>query len=150
MKTTKILSALGLALIISAVFSTSASAIDKKGIPMSVNALIHYRVNVIANIDKKLCNVYLVKLMDERGRLIAPAKVYKPGVTQYDFYESGRSVSGVRTATLVRETYQDHFICETELFTEPVTISGLFSSGQTYRFDLHPKMLGPLNEVNDR
>jgi hypothetical protein len=138
MKTTKIISALGLALIFSAVFSVSSVALDNsKKDQISTNS-IRYHVNVIVTNDLKIFNVYLVEILDGNGRLVAPARIYKHGVTNYDFYEWGRA-SGVRVAKLVLAASNTHYAWETELVTTPQVILGPFAPGHTYRFDLFPR-----------
>ena len=97
-----------------------------------------HHVNVNLTVDKRICNWYLVEILDGQGRLVAPAKNYVPGVSAYDFYERGPA-SGVRIAVLVLAPMNSHFICETELFTAPAMISGKFLPGQTYRYELNPQ-----------
>ena len=138
MKTTKFFSVLSLALIFSAAISASAATIGTKADRISVNAVVNHHVNVTVSNDKKLCNVYLVEILDGQGRLVAPAKPLGSGVAQYDFYERGPA-SGVRVAVLVLAPAHSHFQCDRELLTSPVVVAGPFVAGQTYRYDLFPQ-----------
>ena len=141
MKTTKIFSVLSLALIFAAVTSVFSATIGTKNDP-TVNPVIRYHVNIQLTLEKPLCNIWLVKILDENGRMVAPAKPYIPGVVGYDFYEKG-PVKGSRIAVLVKYKGGDHYVCETELFTAPARITGQFFNGETYRFELAPTTLVP-------
>ena len=142
MKTNKILSALSLALIICAVSSAYSASAGNSSIRTIPNSGIHHQVNIIVANDKNTCNVYVVEILDGKGQLVAPAEVYTPGVSKYDFYERGPA-AGSRVAVLVLAPANSHFICETELFTTPVVLSGSFLPGQTYRYDLFPQAQPP-------
>lgn len=142
MKTKTIFSVLSLALILSAVTSAFSANVETKKDPASTTPVIRYQVNVILESEKPLCNLWLVKIIDGNGRQVAPAKPYSTSVSRYDFYERG-PVEGIRIAVLVKYTYGDHFVCETELFTAPAMLSGKFLNGQTYRFDLFPSLQAP-------
>ena len=142
MKATKNYTALSFALIFAATLYASASfaGLDPKGI--SGTACIRYQVNVMINNEKPLCNTYLIEIRNERGALVAPARVFTPGVTQYSFYERGPA-SGFRIARLVRAEFGDRYICEHELFARPAIQKGTFEPGKTYRFDLFPSLAPP-------
>ena len=142
MKTTKLFSALGLALIIFAATSAFSGNIDKKDGQISVNTMVRHHVNVNLSLDRKICNVYLVEILNEKGQLAAPAKTYVPGVTSYDFYERVPA-TGVRIAVLVLAPVYSHFSCDTELFTQPALVKGPFEAGITYRYDLNPQTSSP-------
>ncbi len=142
MKTTKIFSVLSLALIFNAALSVSAATIDNKALKVGVNPVIRHHVNVMVTNEKKICNFYLVEILDGNGRLVAPAKPYDPNVSNYDFYERGPG-SGVRIAVLILAPVHSHFQCETELFTTPVMVKGPFNVGETYRYDLFPQSKPP-------
>ena len=138
MKTTRIFSAISLALILCATVSASSATIGSKDGQPAANPMIRHQVNVIAPGEKKLCNLYLVEILDGNGRLVAPAKPYNPGVSKYDFYERGPA-TGFRVAVLVLGPMNSHFVCDTELFTSPVMVQGPFEAGKTYRYDLYPQ-----------
>ena len=142
MKTTKIFSVLSLALIFATVTAAFAGNTDKKAGQAAAGTLIRYQVNVHLVSEKPLCNLWMVKILDETGREVAPAKAYTPGLTAYEFFERGPA-SGVRIAVLVKYQYGDHFQCANELFTEPAIISGKFLNGESYRFDLYPATTAP-------
>ena len=109
MKTTKFFSALSFAMIFSAAtFAATIGGVTKND-PISINPVVNHHVNVNLTIDKRICNWYLVEILDGQGRLVAPAKNYVPGVSAYDFYERGPA-SGVRIAVLVLAPMNSHFI----------------------------------------
>ncbi len=142
MKTTKIHTALSLALIFATTMFASAANTGKPTTISSLNSCIRYQVNVMIANEKELCNIYLIEIRNEHGALVAPAKPYVSGVTQYDFFERG-PVTGTRVARLVRAEFGDRFVCEYELFAPKVILQGKFENGQTYRFDLIPSLVPP-------
>jgi hypothetical protein len=144
MKTTKIFSVLSLVLILSAVSSVFSAPIDTKNNQTAAKPAIRYDVNISISIDKPLCNLWLVKILDGNGRMVAPAQEFISGKTKYTFTERG-PVTGTRIAVLLKYQYGDHFVCETELFTAPAILKGTFLNGETYRFDLFPQ-LSPVKE----
>ncbi|MFZ4520551.1 MAG: hypothetical protein ACOYNC_02530 [Bacteroidales bacterium] len=142
MKTTKIFSIFSLALILTAAITSFSAPIDKKNDQVSVRTMIRYQVNITLSADKPICNMWLVKIVDQNGRQIAPAKPFISGVSGYEFFERG-PVNGTRLAVLVRDLQGDHYVCETELHTAPSAITGKFLDGQTYRFELVPSFQSP-------
>jgi len=138
MKTIKILSAAFLALILGGSVSASndPGPATKNVVPL-IRAVRHH-VNVHVSMEQKLCNIYQIEIRDESGQRVAPAKVYVPGVTGYDFYERG-PFTGIRVAVLVIAPSGGTFSCERELFTAPVPQSGKFIPGNSYRYDLFPQ-----------
>jgi hypothetical protein len=139
MKTTKITTVLSLVMFFTAVASAFAAGRDKLTNQQTVYGIRH-QVNVIIANEKPLCNTYLIEIRDGQGQLIAPAQRYVSGITKYTFNERGPA-SGVRVALLKRANFGDHYICEYELFTTPVYVTGPFLIGQTYRFDLFPSFV---------
>ena len=142
MKTTKIFSILSIGLILAAAISSFAAAIDNKNDQVSVNAMIRYQVNISLSDDKPICNMWLVKIVDQNGRQVAPAKPFISGVNRYEFYERG-PVNGTRVAVLVRDLQGDHYVCQTELHATPAVITGKFIPGETYQFELFPTIQSP-------
>jgi hypothetical protein len=138
MKTTKIFPVLSLALVLSFAVSASALSTDKKNGQISLNKVINHHVNVTVALEKVLCNVYQVEILNEKGELVAPPQTYVAGVSKYDFYERGPA-TGIRVAVLVLAPVYSHFSCDTELFTKPSARKGDFEAGQTYRYDLFPQ-----------
>ena len=140
MKTTKIYTALSLALIFAAATSVFSAKIGKTT-QISGNPGIRYQVNIHLTGEINVCNTYLVEIRDGKGQLVAPAKHYISGVSRYEFSERGPG-SGVRIAALVVSNIGDRFVCDKELFTTPVPMAGPFLNYQIYRFDLFPKAQG--------
>lgn len=145
MKTTNKFSALSLALIFCTVTFATSAAFSKKAGNSFANPVITHQVTVNITIDKKLCNVYLVRIVDGNGNPVAPAKIFKPGVTKYAFFERGPA-TGVRVAMLVQAPSHSQYICENELFTSPATLYGPFKPGEIYTYNLFPKMESAVKE----
>ncbi|MCX6268898.1 MAG: hypothetical protein NTW16_16350 [Bacteroidetes bacterium] len=145
MKTTKIFSVLSLALILSATISASSANLKKLDSPIAVNPVIRHLVSINVLTDKNICNEYLVKILDRNGRLVTPAKRFIPGVTKYEFFERGSAI-GVRVAVLVPAPLNNGPLCEMVLITQPVRISGHFYPGQTYQYDLFPKVQSTIQD----
>jgi hypothetical protein len=138
MKTIKIYTTFSLLLVLLANVTIAVNPAGR----VSPNPVVRHHVNVTLPSEPVICNKYLVEILDGKGNLVAPAKVYIPGVTGYDFFERGPA-SGARVAVLVLAPSNSHFQCETELFTAPVMVFGEFLSGQTYRYDLFPQTQPP-------
>jgi hypothetical protein len=147
MKTTKLFSVLSLALMvigINAAFTKNAMTDDPKGFH---TASVSYDVYVHLVADNNLCNVYLVQVTDEKGRLVAPLQRFEPGVTKYNFHEQGMMRGKMRIATLIAATYPHHYVCVNDLYTAPAAKEGPFLYGHTYSFDLYPVTVMP-NDTN--
>ena len=136
MKTTKIISALSLALILFGA-TTFAGNVDKTKAAGSA-VTVRYAVTVNLATDKPICNIYQVEMLDASGRLVAPAQYYVQGKESYTFYEQTRQSSGVRIARLVLAPNLDRFACEQELFTAPDAKLISFTNSETYLFNLAP------------
>lgn len=140
MKTTKIYAILSLLLVVSSLTTLFANTSGELIIKSQISRGITHQVNVYLSTEKTICNTYLVEVRDGAGQLVAPAQVYVSGVTSYRFYERGPA-SGVRVASLVLMHYGKHYVCDVELFTKAVKLTGSFLNGQTYRYDLFPSAL---------
>jgi hypothetical protein len=141
MKTTKIFSVLSLAMVFTVVTSAFANVIGKKDVTPS-NAMIRYAVNVVSQMEKPLAATYMIKVFNEKYQLVAPPKIFIPGQSQYVFYERGPA-DGVRIAVLVKAPLHEGGIePNVILYAEPAIVKGPFEVGQTYRFDLYPKLIG--------
>jgi hypothetical protein len=142
MKTTKHYLLFSIAMIISAMNVVWASNPGGKITPVAIGQAIRYQVSVALPAETSLCNVYQVEIIDGRGYQVAPAKIFTPGVSLYDFYERG-PVTGVRIARLVIAPFGkdgDHYICDREYFTTPSVMQGTFENGKTYKFELFPQV----------
>ena len=143
MKTIKLFSVLSLAIIltgINAAYSSNSLSDNPKG---PHTASVSYDVYIHLVTDNNICNVYLVQVTDEKGRLVAPFQIYVPGVTKYNFHEQGLMRGKLRIASLVRATYPNHFVCVNDLYSSPATKEGPFLMGHTYSFDLYPVLMIP-------
>ena len=138
MKTTKIISVLGLSLILAATTAGFSKNVQKSDLKGSTAPGIRYQVNVHLSTEKSICNTYLVQVVDETGRLVAAPQVFVPGVTSYAFMDTGNGSGNKRIAMLVMATYPSHFVCANDLFTTPDVENGPFLLGRSYAFDLYP------------
>jgi hypothetical protein len=141
MKTTKFFYIFSFALIflgINAAYPKNTMTDTPKG-PQA--ASVSYDVYVHLAGDNNTCNVYLVQVTDEKGRLVAPVQRFEPGVTRYNFHEQGLRMGRLRIANLVRAVYPNHFVCVNDLYTAPAVKEGPFLLGHTYSFDLYPVWL---------
>jgi hypothetical protein len=148
MKTTKIFSVLSLALIfvgMSTTYAVNFFTDEPQGLH---TASVSYDVNVHLVANNNMCNVYLVQVTDEKGRLVAPLQRYLPGVTKYNFHEQGMMRGKLRIASLIEATYPYHYVCANELYTAPSSKEGPFLYGHTYSFDLYPVTVMP--KVTDK
>jgi hypothetical protein len=146
MKTTKLFSVLCLALIlvgVNTVYSTNR-LVDKPGLTRKIN--IKYEVNVYLSSRIDLCNTYLVQVTDESGRLVAPAKVFVPGISRYMFAEDGPAQGKVRVAMLVMAQDVDTYLCPIHVAARPDVKMGPFLLGQTYPFVLRLILTAPLDK----
>jgi hypothetical protein len=99
-------------------------------------ASISYDVYVHLVADNGICNVYLIQVTDEKGRIVAPAQRYEPGVTKYNFHEQGPMRGKLRIASIVKAGFPH--VCVNDLYTAPAVKEGPFLFGHTYSFDLYP------------
>jgi hypothetical protein len=146
MKTTKFFAILSLLLIsvgVTSLFSNN-NLVDKPQITRKIN--IKYEVNVYLFSRIDLCNTYLVEVTDETGRLVAPPKVFVPGISRYVFAEDGPAQGKVRVAMLVMAPDVDPYDCSTHIAARPDVKMGPFLQGQTYPFVLRPLLKAPLDK----
>jgi hypothetical protein len=101
-------------------------------------ASVSYEVNIHVAADYEICNNYLIQITDEKGRIVAPSQIYKPGVTRYNFHEQGPIRGKSRIVMLVGANYPQHFACANDLYAAPASRGGPFLYGHTYSFDLYP------------
>jgi hypothetical protein len=107
---------------------------------------IKYEVNVYLFSRIELCHTYLVRVTDETGRLVAPAKIFVPGISRYMFAEDGPAQGRVRVAELVMVPDVDPITCSTQFGARPDVKMGPFVPGQTYPFVLRPLVKAPLDK----
>jgi hypothetical protein len=143
MKTTKFFSVLSLALIIFGVTTGYSRKTDFPGTKNQKGAAIIHNVIVHTTISKNICNVYLVKVSDETGRLVAPPQIFVPGVSKYVFNENVNLKGRKRIATLELSLYPGHYTCPNDFFTPPDVEVGPFENGQILTFDLYPRPEDP-------
>jgi hypothetical protein len=135
MKTTKLIFALSLALIFAAGSNNSFAhrGLSKDNPAERKAQKIAYvvRIEQLSYIQS-LGGHFLVKMTDETGRLVAPAQVFRPGVSDYTFFEAG-NVRGTRVAKMERLP-----IGERPMSIPSTSKSGVFIGGTCYMFIIHP------------
>lgn len=133
---------MSVALIFIGVATAFSTKNDSKLIARNQQAGIKYQVNIHMGLSAIPCAAYLVKVVDETGRLVAPPQVFNPAVRGYSFNEilsTEQNESSRRIALLVRVDYGKQLICSTQLYTLPAIKAGNFLPGHLYIFDLYPK-----------
>ena len=140
MKTTKFFSVLSLALIFAGVNAVYSNTVVTGNPQKLINSTIRYEVTVHLELGINICNsnLYLVEVTDETGRLVAPAKIFVPGISKYVFNETVSVKGRLRVASLVLPSNVDPFVCPNNLITKPDVKIGPFIQGMTYIFDLYP------------
>ena len=140
MKTTKFFSILSLALIFAGINSVYSTNVLTNNLKKSNKPSIRYEVNIHLSSGFNTCNssLYLVQVTDETGHLVAPAKIFVPGISKYVFNETFSLNGRLRIATLILPSNVDPFVCPNNPSTKPDVKMGPFLPGQTYSFDLYP------------
>ena len=131
MKTTNLISALSLILVLAA-NSLYANKINDPG-STDKQKLITYevKVNFAANFPGVLSH-YLIVITDGTGRKVVPAQPYHAGVSSYTFKEAG-TLKGTRIAVMVP------YPANPSAWTiAPCVKTGLFVGGTSYLFELTP------------
>jgi hypothetical protein len=139
MKTAKFFAVLSFAIIFASVNALYAGNKPTNQPSKENKPAIRYEVTVhLPVLGITMCNLYLVQITDEAGRLVVQPQVYVPGTTKYVFNE-GASVQGrARIAKLEVPANIDPMMCMYTLNTKPDVNLGPFKAGNTYSFDLYP------------
>ena len=134
MKTTKILSALGLVLIFAAnSLFASRTTINDPG-ASDKQKLVTYQVNIKAVPNFPGANgQYVIVITDENGRKVVPGQVFHAGVWSYSFKEAG-TFRGTRVAMLIQSPASPK-----GWIINPSKREGTFTGGSTYQFNLIPE-----------
>jgi len=134
MKTTKLILALGFALIFVTGFSSmSAPKYPTNAIPVENKAKwVTYVVRIENASYLNAAAQYLVVMTDESGHQVVPAQLYQPGISDYTFKEAG-TVRGTRVARLVKLPGKLN-----SLTVPPASQTGVFYSGGSYMFIIRP------------
>ncbi len=141
MKTLKIYSALIFTMIFVSVNAGFAKTSDDRNKPnANPTVQVMYQVVVHFSIDRPFCNVYQVEIIDATGKQVAPAQIFHKGISTYKFPEQTRQLKGIRIARLVEVPFGPHAICPSGLSAAPDVKVIEFKDGNTYQFDLYPKV----------
>jgi hypothetical protein len=143
MKTTTIISALSLALIITSVNAGFAKPTNKNGNGPNPTVNVKYQVTVNLDISIPLCNTYQIEILDANGRQVAPPQNFVAGTEVYIFEEQTRQTAGIRIARMVTVSWGEHYVCDQEWFTPPDVHLLHFKNGQSYFFNLYPSSKQP-------
>lgn len=145
MKTIAKISALGLVLLFAV---STAMSLNIGGAEKAPPAWSIYRhvVKVALAGDFNVCGTYVVEIRDAKGNLVAPAKAFVPGMSDYVFYERANESGnkGPRIATLRKVGPTGGAQCVETLRAEPAVVRGPFEAGKTYLFQLYPKLQGQI------
>ena len=135
MKTTKLIFALSVALIFATGINTMyAGQPSKKDIPVEKKARMVTYVVRIQNINYIENNGlhFLVMMTDETGNQVAPSQTFRPGISDYTFFEGG-TVRGTRIAKIMRLPIGPHSF---DIPSDAKT--GIFYGGMSYLFIIKP------------
>jgi hypothetical protein len=134
MKTTKLMLALGFALMLMSGYSSmSAPKFPSSAIPVENKAKwVNYLVRIDNASYLNAATQYIVMMTDEYGHQVAPAQIYHPGIADYTFKEGG-TVRGTRMAWLVKLPGKLN-----AFGIPPSSQTGVFYSGGTYMFIIRP------------
>ena len=150
MKTTKILTILSLAILFAISSTGNANGVDTRNKQGSAMPSVTFQVSIhLSGLTKDICNPYIIQIIDENGRIVAPAQVFNPSTTKYVFREKTPVTGKTRIAVLMPVSYPQHFICPVDLFTTPDAKNGPFLGGQSYSFELYPVVKDNIRESND-
>jgi hypothetical protein len=143
MKTKNFFSVLSLAIIFTGITAGFSNGVENRNSQASIMPGITHQVIIhFSALSKDVCNPYLVQIVDETGRLVAPAQVFIKGINKYVFYEKAPALGRTRMAVLIPVSYPQHFVCPNDFFTLPDVKMSPFKSGQIYTFDLYPTING--------
>jgi hypothetical protein len=137
MKTTKLLQAISLALIIAGMTAVNSGIYAKQpgnaGF-VANKTLVTYQVNISYDgIKDQDLSGYILILVDGNGRSIAPPKSVIAGIWSYAFQENGPA-SGVRTARLIKAPHT----LGPAIMYQDASIHGTFDPGRTYVLTMVP------------
>jgi hypothetical protein len=154
MKTMKKFTVLSLVTLLSCLIPVISGFASNDGPKEFTSGSVRYDVNIHYLADQMPCDVYLIQIIDEKGRVVAPVQRLEAGITKYTFHENGLLRGKFRIATIVRAIIPDHYVCVYELHTQADRMEGPFLYGHSYSFDLYPVLLVPeearQNKVSDR
>jgi hypothetical protein len=146
MKTTKLLTIISLVIMLTGANAAFSKDFGNRNSQTSIMPGITHQVLIhFQDLSKDICNPYLVQIIDETGRLIAPAQVFIKGINKYSFYEKAPALGRTRMAVLIPVGYPQHFVCPNDFFTLPDVKMSPFKTGQTYMYDLYPTIQGLRN-----
>jgi hypothetical protein len=143
MKTLERITALSLVLVFAAVAAYSAT-IGKIEPNPPANPIVRHVVNVVLPFDRDMCGSYVVEVRNQKGNLVAPAKIFVQGITQYVFYEKSQFTQGEtsRVALMRSVTSIGAGQCSEIYRAEPSVINAVFEPGKTYNYILYPQLQG--------
>jgi hypothetical protein len=144
MKTAKFFPVLIAAMIFSGLTATHAKESPNSSPSRFSKPVIRYEVTVHLPSGFSICqySLYLVRITDEKGRLVAPPQVFIPSQSKYVFTESVSVPGGIRVASLFIPPYVDPSGCPLTLTAEPDIKQGPFDPGRSYSFNLYPVING--------
>ena len=141
MKSTKILSVVGLALMFMWASAGFSGNIDgPKAKAPGITGII-YKVIIHPEFAANPGGTYLIQVVDGSGRLVAPPQVWVPGVNVYTFNEKFTAVGDnhARRAAMMISVKGPVLPDSSPLYAVPDVKVGPFWGGIVYIFNLFPK-----------
>jgi hypothetical protein len=138
MKTMKVLSAISLALVLTAGAIFANPTVDPVSNDRQKLITYEVKVNFAPNFAGAPCH-FKIGITDKTGRLVVAAQLYHPGTTTYTFKEAANLVNGTRVAVMV--PYPAN---QSGWMIPPSAKSGYFFGGSTYHYSLTPVQIVPV------
>jgi hypothetical protein len=141
MKTTKVLSALTLVILLAAISMFSIAGNDP-GVPKT--KIITYTVNITPTPNfPGMSNGFMIAISNGQGRQVVPAQKFHNGVWSYTFTEAGELIKGQRVAVMMQ-----YPAGQSGWYIPTSKLAGYFYGGNTYTFTLTPVSIAPGGKGN--
>ena len=109
---------------------------------------VMHKVVIHLSAEVPFCNTYQVEIVDAAGNLVAPPVIYHRGITTYKFFEQTHQTKALRIARLTLVPNGPNAIGPNILLTTPDVNIIEFRDGETYQFDLFPR-IGTIKTVSE-
>ena len=140
MKTLATFSALILTMFLLSLNSGFAANNNDRNDQQTTAVQVMHKVVVHLGAEVPFCNTYQVEIVDAAGNFVAPPVIYHRGITTYKFFEQTRQTKALRIARLTMVPNGPHAIGPNILITTPDAKIIDFREGETYQFDLFPRV----------
>ena len=142
MKTSATFSALILTMFLLSVNSGFAANDNNRNEQLTNATAVQVMHKVIVHLDAEVpfCNTYQIEIVDAAGNFVAPPVIYHRGITTYKFFEQTHQAKALRIARLTLVPNGPNAIGPNILLTTPDVKIIEFRDGETYQFDLFPRV----------